>query len=42
VLCEGRVLKVLNPKGYDRTPVVKVAVPKGCAMDVRNIRVRGR
>jgi Fe-S-cluster-containing hydrogenase component 2 len=41
-ICEGQVLKVLNPKGHDRTPVVKVAVPKGCAMDVRNIRVRGR
>ena len=42
VMCEGRVLKVLSPKGYDRTPVVKVAVPKDCAMEVRNIRVRGR
>jgi len=42
VICEGHVLKVLNPKGNDRTPVVKVAVPRDCAMDVRNIRLRGR
>lgn len=36
-VCSGRVLKVLNPKGFDRTPVVTVAVPKECAMEVRNI-----
>jgi Fe-S-cluster-containing hydrogenase component 2 len=42
VVCRGRVLKVLNPKKYDRTAVVTVGVPKDCAMQVRNIRVKGR
>jgi Fe-S-cluster-containing hydrogenase component 2 len=40
LICSGRVVKVLNPKGFDRTPVVTVAVPQGCAMSVRNIAWR--
>jgi Fe-S-cluster-containing hydrogenase component 2 len=36
-VCSGRVIKVLNPKGFDRTPVLTIAVPKGCAMVIRNI-----
>jgi ferredoxin len=36
-ICTGRVVKVLNPKGFDRTPVITVAMPKECAMQVRNI-----
>jgi Fe-S-cluster-containing hydrogenase component 2 len=39
-ICSGRVVKVVNPKGFDRTPVVTVVVPKGCAMSVRNIALR--
>jgi Fe-S-cluster-containing hydrogenase component 2 len=39
-ICSGRVVKVVNPKGFDRTPVVTVAVPQGCAMSVRNIALR--
>ncbi len=36
---EGKVVKVINPKGNDRTPVIWVAVPKEFAQDVRAIRV---
>ncbi len=36
-ICSGRVVKVVNPKAFDRTPVVTVAVPQDCAMSVRNI-----
>jgi ferredoxin len=36
-VCAARVVKVLNPKTFDRTPVIIVAVPKDCAMHVRNI-----
>jgi Fe-S-cluster-containing hydrogenase component 2 len=40
VICSSRVVKVVNPSGFDRTPVVTAAVPKGCAMSVRNIALR--
>lgn len=36
-VCAARVVKVLNPKSFDRTAVITVAVPKECAMHVRNI-----
>jgi len=39
-ICTARVVKVLNPKKFDRTPVVTIAVPKGCAMAVRDIAIR--
>nr|MBC7243833.1 4Fe-4S dicluster domain-containing protein [Chloroflexota bacterium] len=39
-VCTARVLKVLNPKKFDRTPVITIAVPKECAMAVRNIAIR--
>lgn len=39
-VCAARVLKVLNPKKFDRTPVITIAVPKDCAMMVRNIALR--
>lgn len=39
-VCTARVLKVLNPKKFDRTPVITIAVPKDCAMMVRNIALR--
>ncbi|MDR1572604.1 MAG: 4Fe-4S binding protein [Clostridiales Family XIII bacterium] len=38
-VCDARVLKVMNPKSYNRTPVVTVAVPKDLADDVRSIRI---
>jgi Fe-S-cluster-containing hydrogenase component 2 len=34
-VCTGRVLQVRNPKSFDRTPVVFLAVPKAWAMRVR-------
>lgn len=39
-VCTARVLKVLQSKASDRTPVVTVAIPRDCAMNVRNIRLR--
>lgn len=35
----GTVVKVLNPRSFDRTAVVTVTVPREQAMEVRNIRV---
>ncbi len=40
VKCVGRVLRVQDPRRHDHTPVITVAVPRECAMDVRNIRLR--
>lgn len=40
-ICQARVLKVANAKAFDRTPVITIAVPKECAMAVRNIALRG-
>ena len=39
VIADGRILRVVNPKSHDRTPVLWVAVPKTFAMDVRAIRL---
>lgn len=39
-VCEGLVVRVLNPGRYDRTAVVTVEVPRPCAMDVRNIALK--
>lgn len=36
---KGRVFRILNPKKYDRTPVITLAVPKGLAMEVRGFRI---
>ena len=38
-VCSVRVLKVSNPKSYDRTRVIRIAVPKELAMEVRSIAV---
>lgn len=38
VLCKAKVVKVQNPKSYDRTPVVTVAIPKEFADEVRSIK----
>ena len=37
VVSQGKVVKVLNPKKSDRTPIVSVAVPKEFAQEVRAI-----
>lgn len=47
VVCKGKVIKILNPKGYDHTPVVTISVPKEFSDEVRGIklktgRMRGR
>ena len=39
-VCDAKVLKVTNPKKFDRTAVIKIAVPKQFAMIVRNIKNR--
>jgi Fe-S-cluster-containing hydrogenase component 2 len=36
-VCSAQVVRVTNTARMDRTPVVTVAVPKDCAMDVRSI-----
>lgn len=39
-VCDAKVLKVLNPKKFDRTAVITVAVPKEFGMEVRNIALK--
>ena len=39
-VCDAKVLKVLVPKTFDRTAVIKVAVPKKLGMEVRNIKLK--
>jgi len=38
VICSGKVLKVLNKKSFDRTPVVTIAIPKEKLDEVRGIK----
>lgn len=38
IVCKGRVIKVLNPESFDRTPVVTLAVPTDYADQVRSMR----
>ena len=38
-VCRARVVRVLNSKAQDRTPVVSIAVPRGMGFAVRNIRL---
>jgi Fe-S-cluster-containing hydrogenase component 2 len=40
-VCQARVLRVLNPKKNDRTPVVTLVVPKELVMEVRSLRIKG-
>ncbi len=37
-ICRGKIVKVRNPKSYNCTPVVTVAVPKKYVHEVRGIR----
>lgn len=41
-VCSARVVRVLNPKKFDHTPVITIAIPKAQAMNVRNIAVDRR
>lgn len=38
IVCEGRVIRVQNPRGFDRTAVVTFTVPKECFEVVRNLK----
>lgn len=37
-VCQATVLEVINPKKYDRSPVIKVIIPKELANKVRGIK----
>ncbi len=38
VLCDAKVVKVMNPKSFDHTPVVTIEIPKEFADEVRNMK----
>lgn len=38
ILSKARVIRLKNPKKYDRTAVISIAVPKKFAQQVRNVR----
>lgn len=38
VVSSGKVIKVLNKKGFDRTPVITIAIPKEKLDEVRGIK----
>lgn len=38
VQCECKIVKVMNPKAFDRTPVVTISIPKEYADEVRSIK----
>lgn len=38
VQCKAKIVKVMNPKAFDRTPVVTVAIPKEYADEVRSVK----
>jgi len=42
VVSPGKIIRVVNPKSYDRTAVISVAVPKELAQDIRAIEVKER
>lgn len=37
-ICEGKIVKVMNPKAFDHTPVVTVEIPVAFADEVRSIK----
>ena len=41
-VCSARVVNVRNPKKFDHTVVITIAVPKDQAMNVRNIALAWR
>lgn len=38
VVCKGKVVRVLNPKANDHTPVITITIPKQFANEVRGIK----
>jgi len=38
MVCEAEVLRVQRPKGFDRTAVITVIVPKDLPMEVRSVK----
>jgi Fe-S-cluster-containing hydrogenase component 2 len=38
VMSKAKVIKVMNPKSFDRTPVVTIAVPKDMADEIRSMK----
>lgn len=40
VLCNGKIVKVVNPASFDHTPVVTVEIPKEYADEVRTVERR--
>ncbi len=38
VVCEGTIIKVVNPQSFDHTPIVTVEIPSEFADEVRSIR----
>lgn len=41
VVCDGKVVKIVNPKSYDHTPVITIEIPKDFADEVRSIKREG-
>lgn len=42
VLCQGKIVKVMNPASFDHTPVVTVEIPKEYADEVRTVERRNQ
>lgn len=40
VVCKGKVVKVMNPKSFDHTPVVTIEIPKEYVDEVRSMERR--
>ncbi len=40
ILCQGKILKVVNPASFDHTPLVTVEIPKEYADEVRTVERR--
>jgi len=38
MICDGKVVKVMNPLSFDHTPVVTIEIPKEYADEVRSMR----
>lgn len=37
-LCDAKVVKIINPKSYDRTPVITIEIPKNLADEIRSMQ----
>lgn len=36
-ICDGKVVKIINPESFDHTPVITVEVPAGVSDEVRSV-----